>query len=54
MIAINKRPYDVIYQMAGIFIIIEFYGLSLNHLDEKLTDFNFMEVQFRAQGHGDI
>ena len=26
----------------------------VNHLDEKLTDFNFMEVQSRVQGHGGI
>ena len=29
------------------------YGLYLNHLNAKLTDFNFMEVQYRAWHHGD-
>ena len=30
------------------FMVIKFNGLPLNHLDKKLTDFNFMETQFRA------
>ena len=36
------------------FIVIKFYSLPLNHLDENSTDFNFIEVQFHTQGHGDI
>ena len=30
----------------------EFYGFPLNHLDKKLAYFNFTEVQFHAQCHG--
>ena len=37
------------------FTVIKFYGLPLKiHLDEKLLDFNFTEVQFHIQGHSDI
>ena len=37
------------------FMVIKFYGLPLKiHLDEKLLDFNFTEVQFHIQGHSDI
>ena len=35
-------------------IVIKFYGLPLNHLYKKLTDFNFMEVQFRVRCCGTI
>ena len=30
------------------FMVIKSYNLLLDFLDEKLTDFNFMEVQFCA------
>ena len=36
------------------FMVIKFYSLPLNRLDKKLTGFNFMEAQFRAQCHSNI
>ena len=30
------------------FIIIKFDGFPMNHLDKKLTNFNFIELQFYA------
>ena len=36
------------------FMAIKFYGLPLNYLNEKFTDFNFTEAQFRTQCHGNI
>ena len=35
-------------------MIITFYGLPLDLLVEKLVDFNFTEVKFHTQYHGDI
>ena len=39
--------------MAHNLTAIKFYGLPLNHLDTKLMDSNFMEVQYHARCHGD-
>ena len=35
-------------------MVIKFNGLPLYHLVEKLADFNFTEVKFHTQYHGDI
>ena len=35
-------------------MVIKFYGLSLNHLDKKLTDFSYTDAKFHAQCHGNI
>ena len=35
-------------------MVIKFYGLPLNHLDENFTDSNFTVTQFRAQYQGNI
>ena len=37
-----------------IFMVIKFYSLPLNNLDEKCTDLNFIEARFHTQRHGDI
>ena len=45
----NGTPYCMTHNLTA----IKFYGLPLNHLDTKLIDYNFMEVQYRPQCHGD-
>ena len=54
----NKIKFDLYVNMAGFcsdshiwpqkFIAIKFYGLLLNCLNKKLTDFNFMEAQYHT------